>query len=155
MEKFKLQILSTPEIIKEYILAGKATFKIENSKTNNNFIYKFKQAQGRPHVYWVYVMVIENGMMHYVYIGGWSKKQGYLHAESSIISIDDQRVLAIDYYVKKLFGDGLSDNFKTYHLSKCGRCGRPLTDSETGIGPECTKNIHSHKNNENDSKTGQ
>ena len=44
--------------------------------------------------------------------------------------------------LNKLFTGQTVGNLIVYHVGKCGRCGKKLTDPEsilTGLGPSCSK----------------
>jgi hypothetical protein len=51
-------------------------------------------------------------------------------------------VMAIEWWCKSLLIKNIPKTVKMYHLSKCGRCGKSLTNPDSiisGFGPECLK----------------
>lgn len=135
---------SCNEKVKKYILGGNSIFTVQNSETKNRFTYNIKQGKKNQKLFWVSVLVGTDNMKDYKFIGCFSLEKGYLHSTSSKVTIKAQSVRVIDYYLRKLFNNTLPLNIRTFHLSYCGRCGKPLTtpDSiESGFGPTCIQAI--------------
>lgn len=70
---------------------------------------------------------------------------GIIHNNDKSVIVDkgsDYVVHIFGWFLRHLYSEenDLPDTLEVYHLGMCGRCGRPLTDSESvriGIGPIC------------------
>lgn len=129
------QIILT-EVIKAFMLAGKAIFTLKSAKTGQRYTYKVKKAKGdRPGLYWVSV----GSETAFTFMGA-LKPTGYTLAR--VYSGDAKANVVFAWFVKALEQDFLPGSVEFWHEGRCGRCARLLTVPESiqaGIGPECIK----------------
>jgi hypothetical protein len=139
---------NTLENPRDFVLAGKAIFTVQNEKTGNRFTYKVKQAQddGAPKKVW-FVSVLngpDNGS-NYAYIGTIFGKYDHLsfcHTKKSTVTPEAQSFKVFAWMLKN--SSVLPEFVKLHHEGFCGRCGRRLTVPESiknGLGPECAKKV--------------
>jgi len=130
--------LNNSEALK-FIFAGKSIVTLLNSKTENRFTFKVKQAKD-SNMFFVSVLT---GPETYSYIG--TCIEGiYRHGRKSTISKEAQSVKVFEYVINKLKINNLPDFVEAWHEGKCGKCGRALTvpsSISNGLGPECIKSL--------------
>jgi hypothetical protein len=132
------KITETKEALK-FMFAGKSIFTFVNTKTDNRFTYKIKQAKDSN---LFFVSVLTNPET-YTYIGT-CIEGNYKHGKKSNISSDAQSVKVFEFMLNRLKSDNLPDFLEVWHEGFCGKCGRRLTVPSsilTGIGPECIKKL--------------
>ena len=112
----------------DFILAGNSQFVLENNKTGNHFPYLVKQQ--KTGVWYIYSSTDYLGTIR---IDMTAKIEPFM--SSSLKSV------AIFWYLKQLIDKiPIPPQVHLYHLGRCGKCGRPLTDPasmERGVGPYC------------------
>jgi hypothetical protein len=125
---------------KDFVLAGKAIFTVQNEKTGNRFTYKVTQSENLM----IWFVSVLNGPDNFAYIGTvfannfhvqtlnfrWTKKSTVTEAAQSfqVFSWMIKNNLTLPTFVK------------IHHAGFCGRCGRRLTvpaSIKTGLGPIC------------------
>jgi hypothetical protein len=135
----------TLENPKDFVLAGKAIFTVENEKTGNRFTFKVKQAKDhdgtvKP-VWFVSVLNGPDNGSNYAYIGTIFENHFRWTAKSTV-SRECQSFKVFDWMMKSNL---LLPTFvKIHHEGRCGRCGRRLTVPESiknGLGPECAGKV--------------
>jgi hypothetical protein len=128
---------------REYVLGGKATFTIENTRTGGRFTYRVKLApeQGNgaagTRLWFVSVLTGPQNTTDYSYIGTIAG-HGFYHGKKSRITSDAPSVVAFAWFWQHI--NRLPEALKVWHSGTCSRCGRELTTPEsveTGIGPVC------------------
>ena len=129
--------------IKSYMLAGKATFTLENGENGDYVTYrvtKFKED-----LYFVHYLNGVDNENHYAYLGTIFNKSTFKITKKSPDK-DAKCVKGFNWLWKKIsINSELDCPMYFFHSGKCGRCGRTLTTPDSiksGIGPIC-KNIHS------------
>jgi hypothetical protein len=121
-----------------FILAGNSTVTFLNTETDNRFTYKVKKAKDND-IFFVSVLTSPD---IYTYIGYINKD--FKLGKKSKLTKSAQSVKVFNYIFKKLKSKSLVDFIEIWHNGKCGKCGRKLTvpsSIDTGIGPECFKNL--------------
>lgn len=132
------KITDTKESLK-FIFAGKSVVTFLNTKTDNRFTYKVKQAKD-SNLFFVSVLTSPD---RYTYIGLCVEGK-YKHGKKSPITKDAQSVKVFEYMLNKLISGDLPEFLEVWHEGFCGKCGRRLTVPSsilTGIGPECIKKL--------------
>jgi len=123
----------------KFIFAGKSIVTFLNTKSENRFTFKIKQAKN-SNLFFVSVLTSPDT---YTYIG--TVVDGvYKHGTKSHLSKDVQSVKVFEYVLNKSKTLTLPDFIEVWHEGRCGKCGRPLTVPSsiiTGIGPECIKKL--------------
>jgi hypothetical protein len=127
---------------KNFILAGKAFFTCENSKTKNHLTFKVTQCKDNENLFFVAVCY---DYMKYSYIGNLyatKDKNSFNFVKSK--KLNDPTILSLqvfNYVIDNyLNAEKYHPDLKFYHHGCCCRCGRTLTTPESikaGIGPFC------------------
>ena len=137
-------MFTTPDDIKTYMLAGKATLTLTSEKTGTHFTYRVNRAEddaGHPKNLWfVGLLTGPDNYADYSYIGILNADGSFRTTSKSRVAADSKSVLGFGYLVNNLMADRMPKDMQVQHEGACGRCGRKLThpDSITrGIGPEC------------------
>ncbi len=123
----------------EFIVAGKATFTVVNSKTSNRFTYFIKKKKTAD-VWFVSVLRGPDNMSDYSYFGCIVGGLFKFSTKKSVIAEDSQSVKVFAYLYSKLITNTLPEFIEIWHEGRCGKCGRKLTVPESiksGMGPEC------------------
>ena len=121
-----------------FILAGNSTSTFLNRETDNRFTYKVKKSKDSD-LFFVSVLTSPDV---YTYIGYITND--FKLGKKSKISKDAQSVKVFNYIFRKLKSGNLPEQIEIWHNGKCGKCARKLTvpsSIDTGIGPECFKNL--------------
>jgi hypothetical protein len=121
-----------------FILAGNSTSTFLNRETDNRFTYKVKKSKDSD-LFFVSVLTSPDV---YTYIGYITSD--FKLGKKSKINKDAQSVKVFNYIFRKLKSGKLPEQIEIWHNGKCGKCGRKLTvpsSIDTGIGPECFKNL--------------
>jgi len=125
--------------IKEFALAGNATFTATSLKTGTRFTYKIRQPKPEsPH--FVKVLTGPDNESSYTFLGTIFDGENYRHGTRSSITPSAPSAVAFAYIWSHL--NELAGKVEIQHAGKCCRCGRKLTvpeSIESGIGPECKK----------------
>lgn len=119
----------------KFIFAGKSIVTFFNPKSGNRFTYKITQATGTN----MYFISVLNGPENYVYMGI-SFDDNFKHGRKSSISATAQSVKVFSYVLTHLKSNTLPDFIEVLHEGRCGKCGKPLTTTESiklGYGPIC------------------
>ena len=129
--------------IKNYILAGKATFTLENGE-NGDYV-TFKVVEFKENLHFVQYMNGNNNEEHYAYLGTIFNKSTFKVTKKSP-NTDTKCVKGFNWLWKKISTNSELDHpMSFFHSGHCGKCGRTLTTPDSirfGIGPVC-RNIHS------------
>ena len=144
--------LLTIEDMKEFCLAGNATFTLRSKKTGTRFTYKVTEEKKKETEtkigYWVKYMFGTDNERDFRYMGYLVKSMAgwrYVHGKYPTKSCQHdtaKSTLAIRWFFAMLEAGKLSEELEVWHEGRCGRCGRKLTVPESianGIGPECIK----------------
>ena len=123
---------------KKFITAGKSIFTIRNEDNGNRFTFRVKKCEGKD-IWFVGVLTGSDNTSHYSYIGTIFGKD-FCVTQRSKFKKDDIKVIAFDWFWKRIQDGKLPEKLGVYHEGRCGRCGRRLTvpeSIESGFGPEC------------------
>lgn len=125
----------------DYVLAGKSTFTVVSGATGQRFTYKVSQPKDKPH--FVSVLTGSDNTADYAFLGTIFECTTFRHSKKSRISDDAPSVKAFAWlWDRALTFDAAFEQCELWHLGKCGRCGRDLTDPESiarGLGPTCAE----------------
>jgi hypothetical protein len=137
----------TPYEIAKFISAGNAEFVIEDTRTGRHSEYKVTK-----HKYfddgnrkWNVLLLCRDssGDSGYAYLGYIEKGMFHHHALYSVYDEESDQFTSFDScFLRVGRGRELPDFISFYHLGRCGRCGRKLTDPESinrGLGPKCAE----------------
>jgi len=123
------------EHVKNYVFAGNATFSLFSSRKGNHLTYKLKKCEDKP-LYFVY-SIADNKTSMYI---GFVVNDIFSYSAKSAIPKESYKVVGFKWFLQRI--DEIPDFLHVYHYSRCGKCGRKLTDEKSlnvGIGPECRK----------------
>lgn len=139
--------LKTPQSVKAFVFAGKATVTIKSVATGTRFTFKVtkpKEASSAAHGigHFVKVMTGPCNESSYTYIGFVRNNGVFEVGRQSPLNASAPAVTAFDWFNKQINRGILQPSLEVWHEGQCCRCGRPLTVPESiksGIGPECMK----------------
>ena len=134
--------------IKKFILAGKAIFTLESTRTGNWFTYKVNKKEFKNRetgevekiYYFVSILRGPRNDSDYTYLGIINPKFYVNTTSKSKISNDSISFKALHFFVSYLRKGELHDEINFYHEGVCGKCGRKLTTPSSvsvGLGPIC------------------
>lgn len=130
------------QAILDFVTAGDARFTLVSTATGARYTYRV-QASDSGEVWFVGLLTGPDNTHDYRYLGILSARNGRLRFRWTGKSVAGQgaaSVRAIEWYVRRLAGGEDVSAVEFYHLGRCGRCGRDLTDPESirvGLGPVC------------------
>ncbi len=137
----------SPEHFERFALAGNAVFTLVGK--SSRFTYKICKApekEGYPPTWFVKVLTGPQNESDYQYVGMLRRDVfggSYRHGSKSKISEDAPSIKAFRWTWERVVCQGQRDLkvLEIWHVGKCGKCGRPLTDPQsiaTGLGPVCS-----------------
>jgi hypothetical protein len=139
-------------VTKDFVTAGRATFTVE-CPDGDHYTYRVSLVPGNDRypadAYFVSTLTGPDNESSYTYMGKLDPATGLCATTAKSRQFEDQyrfrllhrvlaRVWAADHAAYEQHG------FRTHHEGKCGRCGRTLTvpaSIESGIGPECARQM--------------
>jgi len=138
-------------VTKQFILAGDATFTIDTpADGHRTFRVRYNEASERwPECWFVSMLTGSDNESDYSYLGKLDRFTGQLVLTAkSKLPADSHAVRLLNRVLARVWtGDHAAyehHGFITHHEGRCGRCGRKLTvpsSIESGIGPECAKQM--------------
>jgi hypothetical protein len=130
------------EQIRQFMLAGNATFTVLNTKSGNRLTFRVRRSKGdRDPVYFVSA---KDGK-DYAYMGTIWKQQKFASTRKSQIAESSMPFRGFAWLWRQVIdGQVLPANVEFWHEGQCGRCGKALTDPVSislGIGPVCLERV--------------
>lgn len=130
---------------KAYVLAGKATFTVQNPETGNRFTFKVTRkdvgTEEEPkELFFVALMNGPDNCGSYAFLGTIFDSTTFVHSRKSKVGKDAPSVRAFSWLWSRLSAERDFEPAEFWHEGKCGRCARKLTVPESiasGIGPVC------------------
>lgn len=125
-----------------FMLAGESEFVLLSCKTNRKFRYKLDKKE--QFIYWLNTSE-SNGVFTYAGVLFFDENDNtfkFGKGARGNLTKDDLRVISLLYVLNHLVKNRFDMPLKIYHVGKCGRCGKKLTDPTsilTGLGPICAK----------------
>lgn len=146
--------ITTIEAIRNFFLAGDATFTLVSKKTGARKTFRVEEtpqdpqkaaATGRPITqspgYFVRLLVGPENTSDYRYLGFLYEHDSVLRVKPNKQGWGDEACRAFEWLVNRINDrHDFSDEAEFWHEGRCARCGRPLTVPESiasGIGPVC------------------
>lgn len=120
--------------LREFVLAGNATFTIVSTRKDSRLTYKVQKHNHDP----IWFVKVRSG--HSFEYLGTIRDNKYSYGKKSSFDIEAPETIGFAWLWIHL--DELPEFIEFWHEGHCGRCGRQLTVPEsiyTGIGPECAK----------------
>ena len=125
--------------IRQFILAGKAFFTVQNKVTGGRFTYKVAKVEDKD-LWFVSVLTGSDNEGSYTYMGIINDK-GFVKTQKSKITEDAVSFKGFRWLWNLVTNKvELPENVEFYHAGRCARCGRKLTTPESveaGYGPTC------------------
>lgn len=132
-----MSVLS-PQVARDFYLAGAATFTVENPTTGRRFTFRVQQSEpGFPH--FVRVLNGPDNTTDYAYLGTLFE-DGFVVTRKSQFTASSPAARAFTWLHARLSAGADLGPVIFRHEGRCGACGRPLTVPEsidTGLGPVC------------------
>jgi hypothetical protein len=136
------------EAVSAFVRAGSARFTLLNPQTGKRFTYKVSAPKSAPDnpqpddakPLFVSVLTGSDNDSDYSYLGVIFADSGFRVTRRSKISPDAPSALAFGWFWRRLSSGSSFEPCEVWHMGRCGRCGRALTDPESiaaGIGPKC------------------
>lgn len=125
-----------------FLLAGKATFTVENTATGGRFTFRVRRVEeeGRDPVHFVDLLAGPNNTADFVRLGMIFDEKRFVVPRSWTIGKDAPSAQAFTWVFGRLIRDRHLHTVRFLHEGRCGRCNRVLTvpeSIETGLGPVC------------------
>lgn len=126
-----------------FVLAGRATFTLENTATGRRFTYRVrrKDGAGPEDLHFVSVLTGPDNGRSYTYLGCIWGGARYVHGRKSPISTQAFSAAGFAWLWRLLVENRpLPAGVLFHHAGRCARCGRTLTvpnSLRTGFGPVC------------------
>ena len=134
-------------ISKDFALAGRAIFTIENPK-GERYTFRIKEGKktpGRPACFFGGILTGSDNTNDYRFVGIVDAQTMRLRATAKGLASTAQAFKTLDWLLMVVDGKRtLPEGYKVFHAGRCGRCGRLLTVPESiisGIGPECARKM--------------
>lgn len=134
---------------KQFILAGNATFTIEQPDGSwSTFKVQHVPANGKfPEAWFVKMLTGANNETDYSYLGKLDDFTGQVSVTAkSCLPANHFKIRLLNRVLARIWSDDAEaferHGYKVHHEGRCGKCGRKLTVPESveqGIGPECRK----------------
>lgn len=136
---------TTSLAIRQFILAGKAFFTLQNKETGNRFTYKVSKLDDETKDMWfVSVLTGSDNDNSYTYAGIIANNRFKLTKKSKL-TLEAVSVKGFNWLWNTVVGNNeLPEKVEFLHAGKCGRCGRTLTTPESiesGFGPICSSKL--------------
>ncbi len=128
--------------VKQFILAGNATFTLVSKKTGVRFTYSVRSQDGKPA--FVSVLSGSDNESDFTYVGCIFRQIEFRLTKKSRFTSVTPCVRAFSWFWYNLSKGQLPEQVEFWHEGCCARCGRKLTVPESvssGFGPECAKKL--------------
>lgn len=135
--------------VRQYVLAGNATFTIKSEMTGTHYTFRVRQAEddkGKPTALWfVQMLTGPDNESDYHYMGIFAgKDEDFRLTQKSRYTEESVPVKAMRYFWRHIQKGHLPPHCTVRHEGACGRCGRKLTVPESidsGLGPDCRRQM--------------
>jgi hypothetical protein len=114
-----------------------APFTIRSKKSGKDYTFKVSQVPFKDNNY-IHIKV-ETEYLNFKYMG-WYRDGKIINKK---LEVDTPASQAVSWFLRQMFSnnfDNLNQSLDIFHLGKCLKCGKTLTDSnsiEVGFGPVC------------------
>jgi len=114
-----------------------APFTIRSKKSGKDYTFKISQVPFKDNNY-IHIKV-ETEYLNFKYMG-WYRDGKIINKKLEVNTPASQ---AVSWFLRQMFSnnfDNLNQSLDIFHLGKCLKCGKTLTDSnsiEVGFGPVC------------------
>ena len=114
-----------------------APFTIRSKKSGKDYTFKISQVPFKDNNY-IHIKV-ETEYLNFKYMG-WYRDGKIINKK---LEVDTPASQAVSWFLRQMFSnnfDNLNQSVDIFHLGKCLKCGKTLTDAnsiEVGFGPVC------------------
>jgi hypothetical protein len=130
-----------------FVTAGKAEFSLRSKRTGDHLVYQVRRAKDNKQLWFVSAKT-QDRLFEFVgtIFGSTAEdKPVFRYSPKASLGRNHKLVTAFAWYFERLIQQqGKVDGVEVWHVSRCGRCGRKLTDPssiDSGFGPECAAMI--------------
>jgi len=137
MDKHEITASTILELIQTETTGKGGIFTIKSIKTQKEYSYKINRVCYKN--IWYSHIFVETQYMDFLYLGYYSN--GNLILKGQVNKVPS--AIAIAYVISCIEKNELkyiNERTQFFHLGKCIKCGKPLTDSnsiQAGLGPYC------------------
>jgi hypothetical protein len=139
-------LMTDPDVIRRFVLAGRATFTISSLKTGARYTYRASKCDANNPMderYFVALLTGPDNEGDFTYLGLLNAAGTFTLTKRSRMTAESAPVRAAQFFCEKVLRDGIVPNaLEVRHEGRCGKCNRKLTVPESidnGIGPECAR----------------
>lgn len=131
-----------PSVTRDYLLAGRAIFTVTNMTTGEALTFKVRRVEQHGHgVYFVNVKV-GDGPYPYQFIGILNPDRGTIRCTTKSAFLPGTKEYQTAAWATGVLitGKMVASHYRIEHNGKCGRCGKPLTetnDVNNGVHVKC------------------
>lgn len=132
-----------------FMLAGCSEFIMVSGKTGTKLRYRLDKktstrSDGNEFIYWLNTSNSNETMTYagVLFFDSNDNQFKFGKGARGKLTIGDIKVKSILYVLNNLYNNRFNINVKIYHVGKCGKCAKKLTDPVsilTGLGPKCAK----------------
>lgn len=143
------------ESVLEFLLAGRCRTTLKSEKTGNQYTYKIllndkdneKIKNGvkvNPIMYYVQIAYEYDKYTYagYILVDSEKRTVTFHQGKKGKMIETSTSIKGLVWVINRLLNDKSIDGVQVYHLGKCAKCGRALTDSDSiryGLGPVCRR----------------
>jgi hypothetical protein len=126
--------LNDTELIKAFIYGGKAEFVIKSAASGKHWVFKIQSARDDARKFFVRQRYYESKL------GDEFNYIGLIYDNTYRAKVRDKSEQIISHLLNFLQRGELHPQFEFYHIGRCSRCSRPLTNPtsiQRGMGDYC------------------
>lgn len=115
---------------------------VRSKRTGKDYTFKIKRSKYRNT--WYTHVYVEKEYLRFVHIGTYFKGKIF----KKRVHVNTPASLAIEWVLRNIdreMFDSVRNNVELFHIGKCIKCGKALTDSESierGLGPVCAGSVN-------------
>ncbi len=141
-------VYTLPTIGRDYLLGGKAIFKVTNVESGESMTFKVRKSHREwpkesgkfEDTYFINVKQ-PGGKFPYMYLGIMNPETGTIKTTALSAFMPGSKQYATGAWATTVVmtGKSIASTYRIEHLGKCGRCGKALADKSDprGIHPAC------------------
>jgi hypothetical protein len=131
--------------LRNFLRAGRAIITLQSAITGNHYTYRIRKADGERPCWFVSLLTGPENETSYTYIGIITHDaEDFKLTAKSRLPQEALPVAGFAFMWRWVKTDHLPPKMTIRHNGHCGRCGRTLTvpaSIDSGIGPECARQL--------------
>lgn len=144
------QPMTDAKAILKFMFAGSAIFTLRNVASGNHLTFHITEMENknpedkRPPLYSVGLLKGPDNLADYTYIGIIINRKKFKTTDKSKLTMDSAPCKALAKCLETYVTGRIYTAIEFWHIDRCGKCGRPLTDDESiliGLGPDCAASV--------------